>query len=426
MQKALTVVLLALPACSNSDSNGPIDSSDSAASGLTYYEHVKPIIDAHCVDCHSEGGIGAFPLSSFEEVQVVRTAVAASMESGSMPPWKASKECNDYKFETLVPEDQVNTVLDWVDGGAPAGSANAPADSVAAPEEGFLSRVDHSITMRAPYVPTESPDDYRCFLVDWPYDTDQFVTGYSVVPNNDALVHHVITFIAEPGQVEAFEAADAEDEGEGWTCYGSPGAGVSLGSIRWLGSWAPGGNRGDFPEGTGIRMEAGSKLVLQVHMNADEDNTEEAMVSMDVSVEEDVDHPALIQPWTNPAWVFGGQMPIPANSTGVEHQWGYTLPEAYAFTVHTASLHMHTYGRTGRFFVEHSDGTETCLLDIDDWDFNWQRDYDFQIPVKLEAGDRLSVRCSWDNPTDQDLNWGEGTGDEMCLATMFVTSGDYN
>ena len=99
-------------------------------------------------------------------------------------------------------------------------------------------------------------------------------------------------------------------------------------------------------------------------------------------------------------------------------------PHTHART-HTASLHMHTFGHTGRFFVEHEDGSETCLLDIDDWDFNWQRDYDFQIPVKLAAGDRLSVRCSWDNPTDQDLNWGEGTGDEMCLATMFVTAGDY-
>ena len=425
MAKLKLIFLLTIPACSSDSTDENTDSTDSYVDGVNYYAHVKPILDAHCVDCHSEGGIGAFPLSTFEEAEVVRTAVAASMESGSMPPWKASSECNDYKYETLVPQDQIETVRSWVDGGAPAGRASAEADVVDAPEEGILSRVDHTIAMRNPYVPTESPDDYRCFLVDWPYETDQFVTGYTVVPNNDALVHHVITFIAEPEQVEAFEAADAEDEGEGWTCYGSPGAGVSLGSIRWLGAWAPGGNRGDFPAGTGIRMETGSKLVLQVHMNADEDNTEEAMVSMDVSVEEQVKHPALIQPWTNPSWVFDENMPIPANSTGVEHEWGYTLPAAYAFTVHTASLHMHTFGHTGRFFVEHEDGSETCLLDIDDWDFNWQRDYDFQIPVKLAAGDRLSVRCSWDNPTDQDLNWGEGTGDEMCLATMFVTAGDY-
>ena len=197
MRTGLTMVLLTLTACSNSPSDESVDSADSSVDGLTYYEHVKPIIDAHCVDCHSEGGVGAFPLSSFEEVQVVRTAVAASMESGSMPPWKASEECNDYKFETLVPQDQIATVSDWVTGGAPAGRADSQADVIDPPEQGSLSRVDHSITMRAPYVPTESPDDYRCFLVDWPYDTDQYVTGYSVVPNNDALVHHVITFIAE-------------------------------------------------------------------------------------------------------------------------------------------------------------------------------------------------------------------------------------
>ena len=408
--------------CSDSSES---DSGDTTASGLSYYQDIKPILDAHCVDCHKEDGVGAFPLSTFEEVDVVRTAVAASMESGSMPPWKATDECNDYKYNTRVPQTQIDAVSDWVAQGAAEGRPDNEGERISGPDKALLSRVDHSISMRAPYVPTSSPDDYRCFLVDWPYETDQYVTGYSVVPNNDALVHHVITFIAEPDQVEQFEAADAAEDGEGWTCFGSPGAGVSLGSIRWLGAWAPGGNRGDFPEGTGIPMDAGSKLVLQVHMNANEDNTEEAMVSMDVSVESEVEHPALIQPWTNPQWVFGGQMPIPANSTDVTHQWGYVLPSRYAFTVHSASLHMHTFGKTGRFFVEHADGTETCLLNIDDWDFNWQRDYDFQAPIKLEAGDKLSVRCSWDNPTDEELNWGEGTGDEMCLATMFVTSGDF-
>ena len=203
------------------------------------------------------------------------------------------------------------------------------------------------------------PDDYRCFLVDWPFETDNFVTGYSIHPNNPTLVHHVITFIAEPEDVAAYEAADSAEDGEGWTCFGGPGAGVSLSDVRWLGSWAPGGQPGDFPAGTGIRMKSGSKLVLQVHLNADENNLDEAMVTMDVSVEDQVDKPAMIQPWTNPQWVFGGKMPIPANSTDVTHEWGVTLPGSYAFTIHSTALHMHTYGRKARLFVDRKDGSET-------------------------------------------------------------------
>jgi hypothetical protein len=92
-----------------------------------------------------------------------------------------------------------------------------------------------------------------------------------------------------------------------------------------------------------------------------------------------------------------------------------------ALTFYTASLHMHTLGKTARMEIERTDGTTECLLQIDDWDFDWQRTYRFQEPVRLEEGDVWHLGCTWDNPTDQDVNWGEGTGDEMCLGTALVT-----
>ena len=39
----------------------------------------------------------------------------------------------------------------------------------------------------------------------------------------------------------------------------------------------------------------------------------------------------------------------------------------------------------------------------------------------VKKGDTLRVRCTWDNPTDNDVNWGEGTADEMCLGTMLFS-----
>ena len=82
---------------------------------------------------------------------------------------------------------------------------------------------------------------------------------------------------------------------------------------------------------------------------------------------------------------------------------------------------MHTLGETGRMFIEHADGTETCLLDVPEWDFDWQGSYRLAESVDVVGGDRVVIECSWDNPTDKDIYWGDGTGDEMCLGTMFLT-----
>ena len=75
----------------------------------------------------------------------------------------------------------------------------------------------------------------------------------------------------------------------------------------------------------------------------------------------------------------------------------------------------------GEGLAIHADGTETCILDVPDYDFNWQRSYRLQEPVAMALGDTLELTCVWDNDTDQDVAWGDGTGDEMCLGVTLLT-----
>ena len=74
------------------------------------------------------------------------------------------------------------------------------------------------------------------------------------------------------------------------------------------------------------------------------------------------------------------------------------------------------------------------MVDIPRWDFNWQGGYSQEEPWRLEKGDRMVVECEWDNsPENQpildgeisdpvDVDWGDGTRDEMCLATFYSTT----
>jgi hypothetical protein len=166
-------------------------------------------------------------------------------------------------------------------------------------------------------------------------------------------------------------------------------------------------------------MRADAEVVLQVHYNNRSGDTEPDLTRVEVMVSDEVEHPAYIQPWTDPSWLDGTGMDIPAHSEGVSHS--FSVRDSWgAFQVHTASLHMHQLGRSANLTVERP-GEDTCLLQIDDWDFNWQRSYVLEEPVTVEQGDTLTVSCTWDNPTDEDVNWGEGTGDEMCLGTMLLS-----
>jgi hypothetical protein len=98
-------------------------------------------------------------------------------------------------------------------------------------------------------------------------------------------------------------------------------------------------------------------------------------------------------------------------------------------TIHDVNFHMHQLGVSGSLEIIRASGEEECLLGINDWDFNWQLAYRFKSPVLLNPGDRLRLTCTWDNtagnqPTGEpprDLNWGDGTYDEMCLGVMYMS-----
>ena len=70
-----------------------------------------------------------------------------------------------------------------------------------------------SVRLPADYRPAApegtGTDDYRCFLVDPGFETDQLVSGVQIAPQNAAIVHHVIVSKVEPGDVACARALDA-------------------------------------------------------------------------------------------------------------------------------------------------------------------------------------------------------------------------
>ena len=83
--------------------------------------------------------------------------------------------------------------------GAPEGDpSEAPANPVPSATPGGLSRVDVRVQMPLEYTPQQRPDEYRCFLLDWPYTDVRYVTGARGEPGNAAIVHHLIAFLVRP------------------------------------------------------------------------------------------------------------------------------------------------------------------------------------------------------------------------------------
>ncbi|KYF99052.1 monooxygenase [Sorangium cellulosum] len=421
----------AIAGCGGDDGAGAA-AGGGVAAAASYYRDVKPIFDARCAGCHSAGGVAPFSLEGPDAAVPWAPLIKRAVVERTMPPWPADGACADYVGDRSLSEQQIQTIAAWVDGGAAVGDPaeeGPPLDRPSSPE---LERVDRTLEMPVEYTPQAGPDDYRCFVIDWPEESARYVTGFGVRPGEERIVHHVIAFIAAPEMVADVEALDAADPGPGYPCFGGPGI-----RPRWLGGWVPGGGSLTFPAGTGTRIEPGSKLVVQVHYNTLTAGKLPDRSAIDVMLESSVDREGSTQPWTNPAWLTGDAMTIPAFEADVVHRWGAQPTRALAggapIELHIAGLHMHTLGKRARLEIERADGSSECVLDIPRWDFHWQGSYTLAQPKVLRPGDTLSLECHWDNtPENQpiidgkprvpgDVVWGEGTNDEMCLGTFYMT-----
>lgn len=450
---SLWLLALAIVACDSAD-GGPAGAGDvtaedtgTVAGALTYYEHARPILNQKCAPCHSEGQIAPFSLTEYEQAYGLRASIRGAVEEGRMPPWPADDTCRNYVGRNSLAPPQRDTLLQWIDEGAaegdPEGAPPAPI-----PEPTTISRVDLTLPMPAEYTPQVEPNDYRCFLLEWPHDTTKFITGFQAVRGNPAIVHHIAVYLIPPALADSARERAAGDPAQSWECFGGPNVSDNrLDPFVLVGIWGPGMVTRDFPEGTGLRVEPGSVLALQMHY-ATLSGSGSDLTSLQFKIDDEVDKEGAMLPFLDLAWPSNYTMDIPADEADVMHSFAddvaanalygaYTngvLKPGEPFRIHAVNLHMHMRGSYTRTSLRRAGGDEVCLLDIPAFDFHWQFFYPLTEAVDVYPGDQLYVECHWDNSAAgqpvvggsplpvQDLNWGEGSNEEMCVGTYFVSA----
>ena len=93
------------------------------------------------------------------------------------------------------------------------------------------------------------------------------------------------------------------------------------------------------------------------------------------------------------------------------------------------TAHMHLLGRSMTMTVNPGTPRADTVLNVPNYDFNYQRSYDLKHWVKVEPGDKVQMTCTYDPSLASELpalrkapahfvTWGDGSSDEMCLGLI--------
>jgi thiol-disulfide isomerase/thioredoxin len=363
---------------------------------ITYTKHVAPILNQHCVECHRAGEIAPFPLTSYQETIGWDAMIAEVVSEGRMPPWNANPEFGHFRNDSRLSSEEKQTLQAWIQNGCPEGDASDLPPTPQFVTGWRMPEPDQVIHVRTePFaVPATGVVDYQYFQVDLNFTEDRYVTAAEARPGNPAVVHHIIAFLKVPGQDD-----------------------ISLG--RMLIGYAPGTSPLVFPEGSAMKVPAGSKILFEMHY------TPNGTAQTDLSyIGLKFTDKASVKQEVVGLEAINSKFRIPPGAADHEVKASERIRED--LTLLSLTPHMHLRGKAFRYTATFPDGTSEVLLDVPKYDFNWQLRYELTEPRVLPKGTVIECTATFDNsannPNNPDpsktIGWGQQSWDEMMIGFL--------
>ena len=398
----------------------------------TFYKDVLPVLQKNCQTCHRPGEAAPMAFLNYDETRPWAKAIKTAVVTKKMPPWFADPHYGKFSNDRTLAQTDIDTLVSWVDNGAKAGDpkdAPKPIDWV----EGWrIGKPDMVLSMPVAFnVPASGTIDYQYIIIPTGFTEDKYVQMAEARPGDRSAVHHIIAFIREPGNpwlkdakvgvpfVPREQERQAEANNNGKKREGG-GSGLGFGG-DFLAGYAPGTLPNVLKPGQAKLVKAGSDIVLQMHYTANgKASTDISKVGVIFATEKPTER-VLTLAAANP------QFAIPPGDSNYRVDAKITLQDDS--TLIDLIPHMHFRGKDFEYRATYPSGEKETLLNVPNYDFNWQLSYEFTQPKLLPKGTVIECTAHFDNSVNnkynpdatKEVHWGEQTWEEMMIGFFDVS-----
>jgi peroxiredoxin len=361
---------------------------------VSYAGDIAPILEQRCVTCHQEGGIAPFAMNNHQTIQGWSPMIRETLITKRMPPGQIDSEYADsFHGVNHITVEETQKLVSWIDNGSVNNDSSDPlAELIVKTEKWINGEPDLIIQIPAQQIPATGVQDYRNLTIPLDLEEDVWVKAVEFEAGDPTVLHHIIAF--------SYGA-------DGLSQFGILNQGIGLGA------YAPGNELNLYPEGSGYPLEAGGGLLLQMHYTT---SGKEAVDASEIGIylwDEDPDKTIL----------GGSAADLDINIPPFEGNHEMVASKKFRTDSYLTMLgpHMHYRGSDANFKLKYPDGRIEEVLNVPNYQFNWQKTYDFKEPLFVPAGTELVFRGTFDNSDmnpfnpdpSQTLTWGEQTWQEM-------------
>jgi hypothetical protein len=396
-----------------------------AGEQVTYARDVAPILQEKCQICHQPNSVAPMSLLTYEQVRRYARPIKTKVESRVMPPYHINRTVGiqGFKNDRGLTDEQIETIVSWVDQGAVYGNAEDEPAPIEFPDPNRWQLADRfgepDLIIQSEPFTLEAVTQDRWFRPTVPTGLTEprWVRAIEMKPSypeGRKIVHHALAFLLQ------------REEG-GITGLASSAAGVNVGLSPLFMEWAVGKVGEVFPPDAGKLMLPGSQISFEVHLHAIGELVEDQVVELGVYFYPE-DYVPENRTVLNLFQVVDEELDIPAGQVSVTQNFHVMQAPG---RLENFQPHMHMRGKAMSMEAIYPDGRKELLSSVDNFQWNWHVNYVYEDDVAplLPKGTTL-VFTAWhdnteDNPNNPDwrqwVGYGDRTVDEMAHAWVEVT-----
>ena len=372
-----------------------------------YEADIAPIIEENCASCHRESGIAPFAMDSYSMIRGWSPMIREVVMTKRMPPGQIDPHIGSFENDMLLADSEQQTLLHWIEAGAPRDGTTDPLAHLFWPEsEWAFGEPDLIIDIPPQEIPATGVLDYYNVMVDVDLEEDRWVRASQYVPGDRTVLHHTLHSIIPPGATRGGSLLGGDDQDR-------PG----------IAPYIPGQAPRMEPPNTGGLLRAGTKIAMQMHYTTtgraavDESRIGVWFYPKDFVPQERTSGACachFTSTWVN----------IPPYDPDYEMTQSIVIDDdAY---VYSFTPHMHFRGKRMRFYATFPDGTTEEMLNIANYNYNWQLAYTLKEPRFVPAGTKFTAVGAFDNSEQNQMNpdpsrsvpWGLQSMDEMFFGAV--------
>ena len=396
----------------------------------TFTKDVAPIFQEKCESCHRPDSIAPMSLVTYQEVRPWARSIRNRVATRQMPPWHIDRTVGIQKYQNdrSLSDEQLDTIVRWVDAGAPPGDPKDMPPAVTWPDESVwnfakIFGAPPDLIIKSPKYTQKAMAQDAWFkpVVATGLTEPRWVRAIEIRPSTvkgRKITHHALARLQQTENGEprvgtsAANPADTDD----------PGPGLFM-------EWAVGKQGEIMRPNSGKLMLPGSRIVFDIHYSAaGEDITDQ--VELGIYFYPKGQEPKYRQALALFSGITGGNRNLDIQPNSVYVGTNFHVMRK-AGRVENFQPHMHLRGKAMSIEAILPTGQTQMLSMVSEFSFNWHNNYVFADDAAplLPKGTILKI-TSWhdntkNNPNNPDPNqwvgWGDRTVDEMAHAWVNIT-----